>query len=536
MPDAAHSGRLQRDWTTRVREEERKLLQERLVAFSTALFASFLALVVLMFTLYAYDPTIEPANQGLIYGIATLALAILAVLWRGLLLRRRLSMERLYTIDLVITLGSGLIFGTVAVLAYELEAAAYTCLLYESFVVFTRALLIPCRRSRTLVVSSLAFVPIVTGSIVLAWLDAQGIAHLGIPSVGFVIGNLVLDAVAVLLATKGSSIIYDLRQDVKKEKKVGDLHLGQYMLGEKIGSGGMGEVFRATHAMLRRETAIKLVLPGKVSPKAFTRFEDEVQAMSRLTHPNTVAVFDYGRSLDGRLYYAMEYLDGVDLQRLVTVHGGPLPAGRVIHILQQVCGALEEAHRKGIIHRDIKPANIILCEERGGIPDFAKVVDFGLVEIRGATSDANVHGTPEYLAPELVVPNPGTVEPSVDLYALGAVGYFLLSGQHVFSGSINEVLVAQVSERPRPISEVASRPVPPALEAAIARCLAKHPPDRFPSAAALADELATIATDDWSRADATAWWSKRSEARKRPPPTSSAKTVTLAIELDPRVT
>jgi eukaryotic-like serine/threonine-protein kinase len=517
--------------------EERALLQDRLLAFSKALFASFVALVGLMFALYAYAPTIEPSNQGLIYAIAAIALAILALLWRGLLVRRTLSLKSLYQIDLLITIGSGVTFGTVAPLAHELEAAAYTCLLYESFVVFTRALLIPCTRRRTLVVSSVAFVPIVIGSIVLAWLDSAGIATLEIPSGGFVIGNLVYNSVAVLLATTGTGIIYGLRQDVSVAKKAGKLYLGQYTLGERLGAGGMGEVYRATHAMLRRDTAVKLVLPGKVSATAYRRFEDEVQAMSRLTHPNTVAVFDYGRSLKGELYYVMEFLDGVDLQRLVKSHGGPLLAGRVIQILRQVCGALEEAHRKGIIHRDIKPANIILCQERGGIPDFAKVVDFGLVMIRGGPAEATKapHGTLGYIAPEVIV-DPDAVEHTADLYALGAVGYFLLSGETVFSGSAAEFYVfAHHPQLPRPLSEVTRNPVPAELEAAIFRCLASRPADRYPSAAALADELATIATDDWDLAQATAWWSDWNEQTKaRKPPSSTARTVTLAIELDDR--
>src|SRR5262249_34398118 len=214
--------------------------------------------------------------------------------------------------------------------------------------------------------------------------------------------------------------------------------LGQYALEENLGAGGMGTVYKARHAMLRRPTAVKLLDVDKMSDAAVARFEREVQLTSGLTHPNTVAVFDYGRTPDGIFYYAMEYLDGMNLDDLVKKHGA-LPEARMAFILRQVCGSLAEAHAAGLVHRDIKPANIFLTR-RGGLHDFVKVLDFGLVKALDGQDKANVTspnaliGTPLYLAPE-AMNHPDRVDARTDVYAVGAVGYFLLTGTPVFTGS-----------------------------------------------------------------------------------------------------
>jgi eukaryotic-like serine/threonine-protein kinase len=233
----------------------------------------------------------------------------------------------------------------------------------------------------------------------------------------------------------------------------------------------------------------------------------------------------------------MELLDGKNLQHLVE-RDKAQPAGRVVQILTQVCGALQEAHDAGMIHKDIKPANIILCE-RGGVPDVAKVVDYGLVqEIKSATADATKHvlGTPEYLAPENIT-DPGLVGPAVDLYALGATGYFLLTGELVFPGkTTSEITVAHITKQPRPFAEVTKNLVPPELELIIMKCLAKRPADRYESAAALAEALADVPDlGDWNRARAKQWWTEH-KAQVAATPSADARTVTLTIELGARLT
>lgn len=287
--------------------------------------------------------------------------------------------------------------------------------------------------------------------------------------------------------------------------------LGQYRLEEKLGAGGMGTVYKARHAMLRRPTAVKLLDVDKISDAAVARFEREVQLTSLLNHPNTIAIYDYGRTPEGLFYYAMEYLDGINLEDLVRRHG-PQPEGRVVAILRQVCGPLAEAHAAGLIHRDIKPANIVLtC--RGGIWDFVKVLDFGLVKALGGEHQARVTaadtlmGTPLYLSPE-AVQQPDSVDSRADLYAVGAVGYFLLTGSPVFRGeSVMEICMQHVKAAPEPPSSRLGREISRGLEAIILQCLAKNREQRPASADALIDELEQCETKtSWSRADAAAWW------------------------------
>ncbi len=360
-----------------------------------------------------------------VYIGSAVMLTALAAVWRLVLVRRpNLSVAWLNRIDLIYALGMGSSFGVSAMLQPELKSAAFTSLIFACFAVFSRALVVPSTAARTAWVSGAAMVPIVVAAVYLPLNTTEEL-----PGPAYGTGAVLIASVCVVLAITGSRIVYGLNRQVSAIKQ-----LGKYTLDRQIGEGGMGAVYVAHHVLLRRETAVKLLLPDKVGADNLDRFEREVQHMSTLTHPNTVAVFDYGRS-DGTLYYAMEYLGGgINLGQLVKQYG-PQPGARVAAILTQACGALQEAHDKGFIHRDVTPSNIILCE-RGGMPDFVKVVDFGLV--KEITSDAGptsamVLGTPGYVAPEQVT-DPSTIGPSSDIYAVGAVGYYLMTGQTVFQG------------------------------------------------------------------------------------------------------
>jgi CHASE1-domain containing sensor protein len=352
---------------------------------------------------------------------------------------------------------------------------------------------------------------------------------------------LAIGLALTLIAAAGSvsmSTIGRLRRKLAESVK-----LGQYTLEQQIGEGGMGVVYRATHAMLRRPAAIKLLLKKAATESELARFEREVQLTSRLAHPNTVSIFDYGRTAEGVFYYVMEFLDGVDLDRLVR-ELGPLDPGRAIHILAQVSGALSEAHLMGLIHRDIKPANIVLTERRDE-PDVVKVVDFGLVKTIdpsksqiGITGVDAITGTPLYLAPEAITA-PETVDGRVDIYALGAVAYFILTGEHVFEGrTVVEVLGKHLADQPIPPSQRAGRPISADLEALVMSCLAKDRDARPASAGALRARL--LACRDAQSYDAAAtrrWWQKdgaalRVSAGLGPPSAGPANT--MAVDLHGR--
>ncbi|HKB04098.1 MAG TPA: serine/threonine-protein kinase [Gemmataceae bacterium] len=315
---------------------------------------------------------------------------------------------------------------------------------------------------------------------------------------------------AAALSVYGSHRVERLRQEALQARR-----FGQYVLRHRLGAGGMGEVYLADHVLLRRPCAIKLIRPDRAGdPETIQRFEREVQATATLTHPNTVQVFDYGRTQDGRFYYVMEYLPGPTLEELVR-SDGPLPPGRTVHFLRHLCGALNEAHAIGLIHRDLKPRNVIVCE-RGGTYDVVKLLDFGVAQ-RHFTGDGDgpltergtVVGTPEFLSPEQAGGS-DVVDARSDIYSLGAVAYFLLSGQPPFGGrSKLKMLAAHQYEPPAPLSK--HRPdVPADLEAAVLKCLAKDPADRFPDVRTLADALAACAwAQPWTDAAAAEWWRSR---------------------------
>lgn len=304
-----------------------------------------------------------------------------------------------------------------------------------------------------------------------------------------------------------SKTLYSLSKTAHRAKR-----LGNYLIREELGKGGMGQVFFAQHSLICRPTAVKVMHPnGGDRGSALARFEREIKLSATLTHPNTITIYEVGRTHDHSLYYAMEYLEGLDLQQLVERYG-PVEPARTIHILKQVCGSLEEAHSREIIHRDIKPSNIFLTR-RGLIYDYVKVLDFGLAkQIAPDASSAisktgMLFGTPRYIAPETVY-GTAPVDGRADLYCLGGVAYWLLTGQPPFpSESSVEVLIDHVKTTPRRPSEISELEIPPELEDVVMRLLKKVPGDRYQTARELEDALAAIPLDEaWSRDEAEKWW------------------------------
>jgi serine/threonine protein kinase len=269
--------------------------------------------------------------------------------------------------------------------------------------------------------------------------------------------------------------------------------------------------------MLRRPTAIKMLNVDKVNEVTIQRFEREVQITCQLNHPNTIAIYDYGRTPEGVFYYAMEYLDGIDLQALVDKYG-PLPEGRVIRILKQICGSLYEAHLLGLVHRDMKPANVML-NRRGGEPDVVKVLDFGLVraldDAKTSQQSGGLTGTPLYMSPE-AIQTPELVDPRSDLYAVGAIGYFLLTGHPVFNAaSLVELCQQHLESVPDTPSKRLGRSVSPELESALLGCLEKSRAKRPQTARDLAEWLDRAPTvDSWSLAEADAWWGRHERGHR----------------------
>lgn len=351
----------------------------------------------------------------------------------------------------------------------------------------------------------------------------------------FLYSLLIASSIVIFVFTM---IVARLQREARKTA-IEAQQLGQYKLERKLGAGAMGVVYRGHHAMLRRATAIKLLDADKVNPSSIERFEREVQITCKLHHPNTIQVYDFGRTPEGVFYYAMEYLDGINLENLVA-NDGPQPAGRVIHVLLQACGSLFEAHTKGLVHRDIKPANIML-NRRGGESDVVKVLDFGLVKAvdskkqAGVTAENGLTGTPLYISPE-AIQSPMSVDARSDLYGLGAVGYYLLTGKPVFdANSVIDICKKHVDETPIPPSERLGKPVSSELENALLACLEKSPTHRPQTAKDFAGSLRKCPEyNQWSSDQADPWWRKyeqdqsaETEVKQDPdlPPSSFDQTI-----------
>jgi serine/threonine-protein kinase len=311
-----------------------------------------------------------------------------------------------------------------------------------------------------------------------------------------------------------SSILGVRTINLLRDEAVRARQFGQYKLKKLIGSGGMGEVYLAEHLLLKRPCAIKIIHPEKAGdPKVLARFEREVQATAKLSHWNSVDIYDYGRTDDGTFYYVMEFLPGMNLAQLVQGYG-PVPAARAIHLIRQVCNALSEAHEQKLVHRDIKPANIFAAI-RGGRHDVAKLLDFGLAKplLDAASARLTVKGaitgSPLYMSPEQATGD-GDPDARSDIYSLGGVLYFLATGQPPFDDEQPmKVIIAHAHDPVVPPSQL-NPELPDDLELVILRCLQKIPDDRYQSAAGLAAALEDCNDyGRWTRDDARRWWQAR---------------------------
>jgi serine/threonine-protein kinase len=445
-------------------------------------------------------------------------------------MRGKRTRRQLLLLDAAVVVGTGIGYSFIAVGDPPGSTVELVLLLIMCHTLIGRSAIVPSPAKRTLLLGAAAMAP----TIVQAWVQCARDPTLSTGSMVLVLANAGAWAVStVISSTLISRRIYGLQRQVAEARR-----LGQYTLEEKIGEGGMGEVYRASHALLRRPTAIKLLRPEGAGEFALKRFEREVQLTSQLTHPNTIQIYDFGHTQDGKFYYAMEYLEGITLEELVEIDG-PQPAGRVVALVAQICGSLAEAHAVGLIHRDVKPANLMLCE-RGRVADVIKVLDFGLVKPQVESDDQKVSradaivGTPAYLAPESIL-RPDRVDPRSDLYAVGAVAYFLLTGRDVFEGStVVEVCASHLHTKPEPPSARLQAPVPADLEAIVMSCLAKSPDDRPASAEALRSQLlACVDAKEWSDARGQQWWEQRRERirrRRSAQPAAKSRTV-LATRL-----
>lgn len=422
------------------------------------------------------------------------------------LARLELSAKALAVVDLGVSLFVTTVIGIGSRFLPETTAATHLTSVTFASTLMLRAAIVPSPPRRTFVIG------MITAMTSLFTVGPAAMARIlgdwATPT--FVVVTVAMHgALTSTITAAASRVIHGLHERIEDV-----VRMGQYQLVEKIGEGGMGSVWRAQHAMLRRPTAVKLLAEERNTAVDLARFEREVQLTSTLTHQNTVAVFDYGRADDGTLYYAMEYVDGLSLEQLVERYG-KVSARRVVRILQQIASALVEAHHLGLIHRDIKPANILLCE-RGCVPDFVKVVDFGLAKVLLQESVDLSHatmvaGTPAYMAPEMIV-SPEQVDGRADLYGLGAVGYYLLTGRPVFDGTnMIELCSHHLHTAPMPPSAYAN--VPSALESLVLECLSKKPDDRPRTATELVQRLeACAAADPWSVAEALLFWESHRSA------------------------
>lgn len=487
-------------------EDVRTALRKRLLFFALLMTCTLVA------GLLAVVGTGLPVDGWAYFAIAVLGLGPVAVgvLWA----RRSLSLRQLRAVELVLFGAMYVQWALVHAFLYpKLDLPrpplwfgfilGYAVSLPWAFLIIVYGVFIPNTGQRcAAVVGVMAVTPLVISvANGLADKATEGHSH---ANYLFVVG--ICMAAAAAIAVYGSHRIEVLRREAVEARR-----LGPYRLSHKLGEGGMGEVWRAEHRLLKRPCAVKFVRPELAAdPAVASRFAREVHAVTGLTHPNTVRVYDYGRAADGAFYYVMEYLPGPTLDRLIRDRG-PLPPGRAVYLLRQVCGALAEAHAAGLIHRDLKPGNVLVTSI-GGQQDVAKLLDFGLVHDLAVSDDdrltraGSVLGTPAYMCPEQAA-GEAAIDARGDVYSLGAVAFFAVTGRPPFDApTVGKLLAAHLTQTPPRAGDV-NPAVPADLSTVIERCLAKEPGERFPSVADLDRALAGCGcAGDWSAEAAAKWW------------------------------
>jgi serine/threonine-protein kinase len=489
--------------------ETRWLLQQRLRAASLVLVIGFGLFFVRSLCLHKIE-SLTVVFHALLLAFLVLSLALLSSSWRPTLRELRAFEVTLFATVIIFFMASQYVLMLRRVRQDDpmlFLAAVKSSILWTSSMILTYAIFIPNTWRR----AAQVIVPMALAPMVVPWV--LGLVHPESYEVAIRAANIehisehgLFLLLGAFTAIFGTHTINTLRSEAHAARL-----LNQYRLGRRLGGGGMGEVFLAEHQMLKRPCAIKLIRAERAGDAhAIARFEREVRATAQLSHWNTILIFDYGRNDDGTFYYAMEYLPGLSLDVLVR-RCGPLPPARVIYLLRQACDALYEAHESGLVHRDIKPANLFAAH-RGGHHDVTKLLDFGLVKtLRGEDSiqlsrEDTVAGSPLYVAPEQVV-HSQPPDRRTDIYSLGAVAYFLLTGRPPFLGeSAMEVMIAHTRDPVVPPSDL--RPeIPADLEQVVLRCLAKKPDDRYPDTLSLAAALDACADAvNWSPRHAAEWW------------------------------
>lgn len=435
----------------------------------------------------------------------------------------RLPLPRVLDLGLIYLMVAG--FGVALAETYAVydpfsvvRGVSWLCLLIVLF-----PLVVPATRGK---VAAATFITATMGPISLAIALASGLVS---PTFSTMLYLMLPNYLAAGLAMILHTVLHRLRTDVTKAER-----MGAYKLVERLGTGGMGEVWRATHQTLARPAAIKLIRPETLSARSSSdvhtlksRFKREARMTSQLTSPHTIQIYDFGVTEEGILYYVMELLDGTDLETLVIEHGA-LDPRRAVNLLIQVCDSLAEAHGSGLVHRDIKPANLYVCR-LGREVDQIKVLDFGLVAIQGAevSLDSNtIQGTPAYLAPEVIRGDPA--DERVDVYALGCVGYWLLSGALVFERpSAFKMLYAHVEETPPGLGDRV-KDLPEGLDELLLACLSKDPDERPRDAGELGARLRALNVPAWEGSET--WWEEHAPQRAtRSLPAESIQSISTAL-------